>query len=182
MLRIATGHVLVRLQASFTVLLRLQLHPLISDVLYYFFWKDISLFFRKEQQEEKEKESGSFVAGFSFGLIRCMPLQLSKFTDLSLQFVILKLCHYNFATLRNTPLLTPSICFWKILDQNILIFFLHSYLLAPSHIFSSRAYINNFIRNDKTRLVWLGDDILLFRLYGYYYVVAYILCPFLFQM
>ena len=50
------------------------------------------------------------------GLIGSMLLQLSEFTDVPLQFVILESCHYNFTILPNTPLLTPSLCFWKFLD------------------------------------------------------------------
>jgi len=46
-----------------------------------------------------------------------MPLQLSKFTDLPLQFVILKLYHCNFTTLWNTPLLTPSDLVWQLLER-----------------------------------------------------------------
>jgi len=47
-----------------------------------------------------------------------MPLQLFKFTDLPLQFVILESCHCNLTTLQNMTLLTPSICFKKFMDQN----------------------------------------------------------------
>lgn len=47
-----------------------------------------------------------------------MPLQLSKFKYLLLLFVILQACHYNFTILRNTLLLTPSICLLKFIDQN----------------------------------------------------------------
>ena len=46
-----------------------------------------------------------------------MPLQLSKFTDLPLQFVILKSYHCNFTTLWNTPLLTPSGLVWQLLER-----------------------------------------------------------------
>ena len=42
-----------------------------------------------------------------------MPLQLFEFTDLPLQFIISELCHYNFTTLSNTPLLTLFIVFLK---------------------------------------------------------------------
>ena len=49
-----------------------------------------------------------------------MPLQLSEFTDLPLLFIILEPCHYNFKILRNMPLHTPSTCFSKFMDQNIL--------------------------------------------------------------
>ena len=47
-----------------------------------------------------------------------MPLQLSKFTDLSLLFIILEPYHYNFKTIQNMPLHTPSTCFSKFMDQN----------------------------------------------------------------
>ena len=46
-----------------------------------------------------------------------MPLQLSKFTDLPLQFVILKPYHCNFTTLWNTRLLTPSGLVWQLLER-----------------------------------------------------------------
>lgn len=45
------------------------------------------------------------------GLIGGMPLQLFEFTDLPLQFIVSELCHYNFTTLSNTPLLILSLCF-----------------------------------------------------------------------
>ena len=54
-----------------------------------------------------------------------MPLQFFEFSDLPLQFVILELCHYNFTSLQNMPLHTPSTCFLKSVDQNTL------YLLLP---------------------------------------------------
>jgi len=41
------------------------------------------------------------------GLIGFMPLQLSEFTNLPLQFVILKSCQYNFTTLQSMPLRLP---------------------------------------------------------------------------
>ena len=55
-----------------------------------------------------------------------MLLQFFKFTDIPLQFVFFELCYHNFTTLRNAPLLTPSLCFLKFIDQNTPVFFLLS--------------------------------------------------------
>jgi len=54
------------------------------------------------------------------GLIGYVPLQFFKFTDLPLQFVYFKLCHHNFTTLQNVPLLTSLLCFLKFKGQNTL--------------------------------------------------------------
>ena len=45
---------------------------------------------------------------------------MSDFTDLSLQFVKLEPCYYNFTALRNMALLTPLMSFLKFMDQNTL--------------------------------------------------------------
>ena len=52
------------------------------------------------------------------GLIGFMSIQLSEFTDMPLLFVILESCHCNFTNLQNTPLRTPSLYVFKIMEQN----------------------------------------------------------------
>ena len=72
---------------------------------------------------------------FSFGLIGFMPLQLSEFIDLSLQFIILESYNYNFTALRNIPLLALSVCFIKLWTKIPLAFF---FLSSPLSFLSLR--------------------------------------------